>query len=237
MPLAGGIAGMGFQCGQLWGAVLATGAQAFRHYGPGAQAEAAAVIASHRLVESFRTHYKSIDCSDVTQMDWKNAKTRQIVGYLLKGGPIRCFSMTAGYARIAFNEINVAFSNNQYTNPFQEVTTPASCAAMLARKMGTSEIQAIMAAGFAGGIGLSGGACGALAAVIWILAMNDLGGGMIDFNDPAITDTIDRFVESTDFQFECAEIVGRRFLNIEDHASYLHAGGCSKVLGALASKG
>jgi len=31
---------------------------------------------------------------------------------------------------------------------------------MLAQKMGLSDMQTVMAAGFAGGIGLSGGACG-----------------------------------------------------------------------------
>jgi len=34
-PLAGGIANMGDQCGMLCGAALATGAQAYRLFGPG----------------------------------------------------------------------------------------------------------------------------------------------------------------------------------------------------------
>ena len=47
MPLAGGIEQMGYQCGQLWGAALAAGAEAYRLFGPGPRAEAAAVIAAH----------------------------------------------------------------------------------------------------------------------------------------------------------------------------------------------
>ena len=30
MPLAGGVANMGYQCGMLWGAALAAGAQSYR---------------------------------------------------------------------------------------------------------------------------------------------------------------------------------------------------------------
>jgi hypothetical protein len=53
MPFAGGIAQYGYQCGMLWGATLAAGAQAYRLYGAGPQAETQAIIAAQRLVESF----------------------------------------------------------------------------------------------------------------------------------------------------------------------------------------
>ena len=46
MPLAGGIANMGYQCGMLWGAALAAGAQAYHLFGAGPQAEAKAMVAS-----------------------------------------------------------------------------------------------------------------------------------------------------------------------------------------------
>jgi len=231
MPLAGGMAGMGFQCGQVWGAALAAGAQAYHLYGAGPQAQAAALMASQRLVESFRTSYKSINCQDVTRLEWKNPKTRQIIGYILRGGVVRCFSMTAGYARAAFNEINTVFSENCLTP-----TPPVSCAAELARMMGASEMHAVMAAGLAGGIGLSGGACGALGAAIWLRAMNGKEKDF-DLNSPETTDTIDRFVESTEIEFECSAIAGRKFQDLNDHANYLRGGGCSKVIEALASIG
>ena len=230
MPLAGGIAGMGFQCGQIWGAALAAGAQAYRLYGPGPQAEAAAVMAAQRLVESFRASYKSIDCRDVTQMDMKNMKNTQLLKYFLRGGPARCFGMTAGYARAAFREINAAYSEGHLAP-----AAPVSCAAELARRMGASDMQTVMAAGFAGGIGLSGGACGALGAAIWLLEMKSSRKGF-DMNSPETMDTIDRFVESTEIKFECSEIVGRRFTDAGDHAAYLRDGGCSRIIEALASK-
>jgi hypothetical protein len=104
--------------------------------------------------------------------------------------------------------------------------------------MGASEMHTVIVAGFAGGIGLCGGACGALGAAIWITAMNSLNerGGKIDFKNPRAIDAIDRFLKCTDFEFECSEIVGRRFKNIGDHAGYLREGGCSKIIEILATK-
>jgi len=234
MPLAGGIEQMGFQCGQLWGAALAAGAQAYRLYGTGPRAETAAVIAAQRLVESFRGSYKGINCSEVTELDWKNPKATQILRFFLRGGPIRCFSMTAGYSRAAFGEINASFSDGQPA----AFAPPVSCASILAQKMGASDKHAVMAAGFAGGIGLSGGACGALGAAIWIIEMNRVkeGTGKVEYNSPEATEAIDRFVQSTDVEFECSAIVGRKFENVADHACFLRDGGCSKVIEALAAK-
>ena len=76
--------------------------------------------------------------------------------------------MAARYAPEAFSEINTALSEEHIEAP----SPPVSCAAMLAQKMGVSDMHTVMAAGFAGGIGLSGGACGALGAAIWITGMN-----------------------------------------------------------------
>lgn len=233
LPLAGGIEQMGFQCGQIWGAALAAGAQAYRLYGPGPGAEAAAVIATQRLVKSFQSSYKSINCLEVIELDWKNAQAKQVLKFFLKGGPIRCFSMTAGYARAAFLEINETFSNQAYEAP----APPVSCAAMLAKKMGASDAHAVMAAGLAGGIGLSGEACGALGAAIWILEINQLqgGNGKVEFHSPEASEAIDRFIQSAG-EFECSKIVGRKFEDVADHASFLGAGGCLNIIEALAAQ-
>ncbi len=103
--------------------------------------------------------------------------------------------------------------------------------------MGASDLHAVMAAGLAGGIGLSGGACGALGAAIWILEMNRVkdGTGKVEFNSPEATEAIDRLLQSSDGEFECAKIVGRRFEDVADHAAYLRAGGCARIIEALAA--
>jgi hypothetical protein len=231
-PLAGGIM-RGYQCGMIWGAALAAGAQAYMTFGNGPQAEARAIMAAQKIVESFRTQNRSIDCRAITGIDISSPNTRTIVRFLVKSAPTgSCFGMAARYAKAAFSEINPAFSEEH----IQEPSAPVSCAAMLAQKMSVSDMHTVMAAGFAGGIGLSGGACGALGAVIWILGMDSLkqGAGQIGLEVPAALDAIERFIHYTNHEFECAKIVGRKFESVEDHASYVRTGGCNKLIDVLA---
>jgi hypothetical protein len=239
MPLAGGLMQTGYQCGMIWGAALAAGAQAYRLYGPGSQAETAAIIASQKIVDSFRTQNKEINCAEITEIEWKASSNRrmleQVFKFFIKGGPIGCFSMSARYAPLAFREINAAFSES----PVEVPSHPVSCAALLAQKMGASEMHTVMAAGFAGGIGLSGSACGALGAAIWLLSMDLVRQGDKNkgFENPAASAALERFLQSADYEYECSKIVGRKFENTADHAGYLRQGGCAKIIEALAATG
>src|SRR5512145_2496731 len=169
-PLAGGLM-RGYQCGMIWGAVLAAGAQVHRVLGSGAQAEAQAVFAAQKIVGSFRAQNKNTDCREITGIDVAAPAPGAILRFLLKTGARgTCFGMAAQYAKTAFREINVVYSETPVGAP----VAPVSCAAMLAQKMGASDVHAVMAAGLAGGIGLSGGACGALGTAIWLSGMNRL---------------------------------------------------------------
>jgi hypothetical protein len=107
----------------------------------------------------------------------------------------------------------------------------------MARRLGASEQHAVMAAGLAGGIGLCGGACGALGAAIWVAGVKLLGEGAtkIAFKAPHAEALIGRFVKCTNYEFECSAICGRKFDGVADHASHLRAGGCSKILEGLAN--
>jgi hypothetical protein len=234
MPLAGGIMQYGYQCGMIWGATLAAGAQSYRLYGKGPKAEARAILASQKLVDSFRAQNRNTNCLEITEIDRTSSKMQMFTYFLIKGGTIGCFRMAVKYAPIAYNQINIALADDQAKTP----CNPVSCAAMLAQKMGASDMHTVMAAGLAGGIGLDGGACGALGAAIWISGMNSLkkSGGKIDFKTPDGIAAIDRFLKCRDYEFECSKIVGRKFENIDDHASYLRDGGCSKIIDALAAK-
>jgi hypothetical protein len=232
VPFAGGIMQHGYQCGMIWGATLAAGAEAFRRHGPGPKAEAAAINAAQRVVDSFRTRHDEINCLEITDIDKSSSTWQQINYFLIKGGSIGCLRMAGWFAPLAFDEINSALSEEVTEGP----SPPVSCAAMLARKMGESDMHAVMASGFAGGIGLCGGACGALGSAIWILGMK-IGkeeNGKIGFKDPRTQEVIDRFMKHTEFKFECSEIVGRKFKNVDDHADYLRDGGCSELIGLLA---
>lgn len=235
-PLAGGLM-QGYQCGQLWGAALAAGAQAYHLLGPGPQAEATAVMAAQRIVESFSDRNKEINCLELTGIDLNNAGTQLMKTFIkmfVEGKAIRCFSMSAKCAQVSFGEINTTLAGK----PIEAPSAPVSCSAMLAQKLGLSDIHTVMAAGFAGGIGLSGGACGALGTAFWVIGMNNIKEQVenVGFIIPGTSDLIDRFVESSDYEFECTKIVGRKFENVYDHANYLHDGGCSNIIEALAAQ-
>jgi len=239
-PLAGGIMNHGYQCGMLWGASLAAGAEAYRRYGAGAQAEAAAIMATEKVMKAFRGRTQNeINCSEIAEINFLEIEgLMPILRFFVKGGKIgagACFRLAAGYARDAFSAIDAALIKE----PVEAPSTPLSCATLLAEKMGASDMHAMMVSGFAGGISLSGGACGALGAAIWLTAMGPRkeGASKIGYfeNDDYMA-VIDRFVESSDYEFECCEIVGRKFESIDDHAAYLRAGGCSEIISALASQ-
>ncbi|MBU1230650.1 MAG: C-GCAxxG-C-C family protein [Proteobacteria bacterium] len=233
MPLAGGIIQHGYQCGMLWGATLAAGAQAYRRFGKGPQAEARSIIAGQRLVESFHGLNNNTNCLEITGIDNSSSTIQMFTYFLIKGGTIGCFRMAAKYAPAAFREINCAMSEEHAEAP----AAPASCSALLAQKMGVSDMHAVMAAGLAGGIGLSGGACGALGAALWITGLNILkqGARKLDYKSPSTFDIIDRFLKNGGYEFECSKIVGRRFESIEDHAEHVRSGGCANLLDALAA--
>jgi len=126
-PLAGGIMQHGYQCGMIWGATLAAGAQAYRLLGPGPQAETRAIIAAQRLVESFRVRNNHINCVDITDIDRSSTTMQMITYFLIKGGSIGCFRMAARYAPAAFSEINTALSENNIEAP----PAPISCSKII----------------------------------------------------------------------------------------------------------
>ncbi len=232
MILAGGIAAQGYQCGMLWGAAIAAGAQAYRIYGSDSRAEAAAIIATQKAVESFRTRSRNeINCDEITDINIQgDNQLLPILKFLVKGGPVGCFTLAARYAPLAHHEIDKALADENFAVP----SPPVSCTTMLAKKMGASEMHAVMAAGLAGGIGFSGGACGALGTAIWIQAMSrteETSG--LNFTASWVDEVINGFIESSDYKFECSEIVGREFESLHDHAEYICNGGCSKIIDGL----
>ncbi len=232
---AGGILQYGYQCGMLWGATLAAGARTHRRLGSGPRAEVEAVAEAQRLVELFRARKNCINCFEITHTDRSSSTLEMILYFLVKGGTIGCFRMAAGYASKAFNELTDGVGEL----PDKTLAPPVSCAAVVARKMGASELHQGMVAGLAGGIGLCGGGCGALGAALWIVAMDSAKEGIKGnlwnsklFKSRA-DELIDRFLKCSGHEFECSQIVGRQFESIADHAAYLHDGGCSKVIETL----
>ncbi len=231
-PLAGGIGNQGYQCGMLWGGALAAGAQAYNLYGSGAKAESEAMVATQNLVKRFRLRTKGeVNCHEITNLHMKDGKG--VVKFLIKGGPIRCFTLAGKYAQDVRKELDETYSEEHEVPNTESI----SCTSLLAKKMGASEMQVTMAAGLAGGIGFSGEACGALGLAIWMEAMNrpdeEVG---FDVSGTYIGALTEKFLKSSDYVFECEEIVGRKFESVEDHADYICSGGCAKIIEAMAAE-
>ncbi len=232
-PLAGGIMQHGYQCGMIWGSALSAGSQAYKVYGAGAEAETRAILASKAVVEAFEKEKNTINCLEITSIDKSSSSLEMFTYFFLKGGTIGCFRMSAKMAAKAFDQINTSFAEEKIDVP----PTPVSCATVVAEKMGASEKHKHMAAGFAGGIGLCGGACGALGAAIWINSMRKSEDGKkIDFKDPDALEIVEKFIKSSDYRFECMEIVGRIFESPTDHAEYIQKGGCAEIINTLAEQ-
>ena len=190
-----------------------------------------AVVASQRLVESFLDQNHHVNCVEITDLDKASGGMKMAIYFLLKAGAFRCFHRATRFAREACAQMGASCAEKPAETPLP----PVSCAAELAQRMGASELQVVMAAGLAGGIGLSGGACGALGAAIWLVGLKSLedGAATVDENNPEAGHAIERFMGCTDYKFECAEIVGRRFEDIHDHAQHLRAGGCARLIEEL----
>jgi hypothetical protein len=238
--LAGGIANSGYQCGMLWGMALAAGAQAYRSYGAGPKAEYGAVLTAQKMVASFRTcnRPKEINCMEILGMNFNEKMTAgKAVKYIFTGklgGVMRCLTTMAGKsAKTGFRDINGTLSEIHY----KEQPAPVSCAALLAQKMGASETYTVMAAGLAGGIGLSGGGCGALGTAIWLKEIEHTRtkpGEKLDYSQSS--QIINRFLKASNYQYECVEITGRKFKDVKEHAEFLRGGGCAKIIEVLATQ-
>jgi hypothetical protein len=84
--------------------------------------------------------------------------------YMLSGRFLYCFRLAEKWAPEAIQAATEGLSRAQADLPHM----PTSCASLVAQKMGASDEHIVLVAGFAGGMGLSGNACGALGAAVWM---------------------------------------------------------------------
>ena len=236
--LAGGIAMKGRQCGMLWGGALAVGAESFRRYNNTNEATATAINASKYLIESFHHRAGTVDCRDITKVNWE--KKSHFVIFFLKTvaqgfvfSP--CFRFIDKWTPEAIRAANKGLSEKSVQNQ-----PCLSCAAEVLKKMGASDEESATVAGFAGGIGLSGNACGALSAAIWYKMLEwgkkNLGKTPAMTNNPEVNEILTTFYKQTDSEMLCHKISGIKFTSISEHTEYLKNGGCRDLLDALAAK-
>ncbi len=229
-PLAGGILQQGYQCGMLWGASLAVGAEAFRRSENRDKAIGMAIKATQHIMKSFINRTNTADCSEITACDWSNKFS--IAKYFFSGKFWACYKLADKWAPDAIRSATEGLSLDQTDLPKQ----PISCASEVVRKMGGSDEEMVMVAGFAGGLGLSGNGCGALAAAIWMstLARVREQNYKTSFSDPISEKILKAFYEAADYEMECKNITGKCFKSIDDHTEFIENGGCDKLINSFA---
>ncbi len=233
--LAGGIAQKGHQCGMLWGGALAIGTEAYRRFDDKNKAAAVAINATKKLVVSFEQRTHSVNCRDIAKVDWENKFQFRI--YMLKTiarGFIfsPCFNLIVKWSPEAIRATSEGLSE---TVPIAQPCV--NCASELVKKMGATDEESTMVAGFAGGIGLSGNACGALGAAVWYRmlewAKNNPDTPPSMFNNPTAKNVIQAFYLKTDSRVLCKDICNRSFNTIDEHSEYIKSGGCKELISTM----
>ncbi len=227
-PLAGGILQHGYQCGMLWGASMAVGAEAYRrHKDDLGKATAVAISATQNIMQSFENQTK-FECEDFTKTDFKNKWI--FFKYMFSGKFYSCFKLAEKWVPDAIQ----AATEGLDIQP-EYIQEPLSCSSELVKKMGGTDEEAIMVAGFAGGMGLKGNGCGALAATIWktILELIRKENWKSGLKDPDSEKIIQQFFELTDYKMLCSEICGKQFNSIDEHSGFIKNGGCKEIINNL----
>jgi len=229
-PLAGGILQQGYQCGMLWGASMAVGAEAYRRNENQDLAIGSAILATQALMRSFESRTRSIECEDITELDFTHKKS--LLRFVLTGKFVHCFKLAGKWAPEALEAATKGLVSERDDLPGKS----KSCASEVVLKMGGSIKEMLLVAGFAGGLGLSGSGCGALAAAVWMNALvhNRKATGKSASYDPNTDPTLKVFYEETDYEMQCDKICGRRFQTLAEHTEFVETGGCKKLINILA---
>lgn len=227
---AGGIMQKGYQCGMLWGSALAVGAESYRRSGNQDQAVGLAITATRHLIESFSKRAKSVNCREITNTDF--SRKFDMLKYMLFKAR-SCFNLAKNWAPEAIQSATTGLSLGETELP----QTALSCATEVAKKMGASDEEMVMVAGFAGGLGLSGNTCGALGAAIWMktLVWDREHPKKTSYSNPLAAKTFKTFCAATDSEVLCHKISGKCFKSVDDHTKFIENGGCSKLISILAN--
>ena len=228
-PLAGGILQKGHQCGMIWGSALAVGAEAYRRIDDLDQAIRVAIIATQHVVASFLEMENTINCRDITRCGFSSKLS--FAKYFFSGRVLYCFNMAEKWAPVAIHAAIDGLDDKKTDLPQNAI----SCASEVVKKMGSNDEEMVMVAGFAGGLGLSGKACGALSAAIWLnsLSWSKENPEKSSLSNPKAKKTMNAFSAETDSEMLCHKLCGQHFKNIDDHSEFIKNGGCNKLINVL----
>lgn len=233
-PLAGGIMRKGHQCGMLWGSALAIGAKSYRSTKDVHKASALAILTTQKMMGSFIEKTNTVSCKEITGCSMDNffGMTTYMIKVLLQGmNNSTCFNLAEDWYPDAIKSSNEGVSQNLEALPDQTV----NCASEVVKRMGGTEKEMAMVAGFAGGMGLSGNGCGALSAAIWKRSLEWVkeNPGKSAFGNKPAKNILTKFKKISNSELVCSKICGRTFETVEDHSDFINRGGCDKLIEGL----
>jgi hypothetical protein len=236
--LAGGLRHRGFQCGMLWGSALAVGAESFRRYGNSDRAIAGAVRATLSVMESFERSTGTHNCREIVHCDLTRftGMMKLMIEAIVNGFTnFRCFNIAEQWTGHAIGAARDGLDGVENVP-----STPVkSCASEVLKRMGASEEETVTVAGLAGGMGLTGNACGALGAVIWKRMLDWCNSHPREkppyFRKGTADNIVTGFMSLTNSELLCQRICGKKFSTLEEHADFIQNGGCGQLIDALAS--
>jgi hypothetical protein len=216
---------------------LAVGAESYRKNKDKDLAIAVSVTATQHLVESFEKRSNTVKCKEILGYSLSNVLgiVRLMVTATVKGMEnSKCMNLAQDWAPEAIR------SGKEGLEEQIELTQkPISCASEVVRRMGGSSEEQLMVSGFAGGLGLSGHACGALSAAIWMKTLKwcreNPGKLPSYFKNKETEKVLDRFKELNGSEMSCHKITGQHFETINEHSEYINKGGCEELMDALAN--
>jgi len=227
-PLVGGILQLGHQCGLLMGSTLAVGKESFNRIDDQEKAIALAILASKEVRDAFEEKAGNVNCRDITETDFSN-KLQFAKFMIFKTRS--CWKLADQWTDIAIGSARDGLK----TDPSDLPSNTVSCASEIAKKMGASEEEIVTVAGFAGGLGLGGDACGAMIAAMWLRSIDfikDNPGKSVHSNEYA-SNLMFTFDDHTGSKCKCREICGKNFESLEDHSNFIRNGGCSELMETL----
>lgn len=229
-PLVGGIMQLGHQCGLLMGSTLAAGSESYRRFDDPSTQTAMAIEASKKVRDAFEKKAGSVNCREITDTDFSNKV--QFARYMLFKAWY-CWKLADRWTEDALLSAREGLSGE----PVKIDSEVLSCTSEVARLMGRTKEEIITVAGFAGGLGLGGDACGALIAAIWLRSIDwsRENPGKSGFSNEYSTNMLLTFDDATGSKFNCRDICGREFKNVEDHSQYVLNGGCRELMEALSN--
>jgi len=241
---SGGFMHLGYACGLLTGTAVAAGILTSKRFADSETASAAALDATRQLVKAYPEIAGSIDCRKITEISLNNFRGR--LRYVRKGKGRECGRYHIKWAFRAQQVIEQALAKYEQ---HPATNACANCAVntmkKLAPSIGINEKDTTMVAGLAGGIGLSGNVCGALATWVFVLSISRYKKRNPEKRDSRLQAAFQELLGTqyrgaatrlqTAFRERfgsdlCLDIVGRSFRNIQEHSEFIEQGGCQEVM-------